>query len=798
MTLSKRALWVIFPVVLLSFIVAAFLTYLSLLETTRKLEQGRLQLAMTELAASYEQYSTQTESYLLTLIEGQAFRNYLSDSKRKAFAHTALSSALESTIRSFEQHPSKKLSLLISSNSPSLDQEYYFELSNDPFADPIPELIDLQHYMRQHKLNSFQNHIIDEYGQILITMSRMIDRRTLKAPIPAQRENSVIATFSLIPTRFNELREEIKATYGEDIHFHQTKVVHANKPKQINDDHAHNFSLSASINLNPYTTIDLHVPNNYLNDQLTFIKWVLVGICLLFCFICSGLLYLLLNRYITRPITNLQKELTSVIEQKKPNIELKTSPKNEIGRLERTFSKIYGDLMEAYKKTKTLSELDMLTQLHNVRYLTKYSSQVLVHAKTHSTLVAFIYLDMDNFKFVNDRFGHATGDALLRSFSLKLKRLKTMFEISHPDEVIEIVIGRIAGDEFGIIIEYQPPPENEINPPEHFAQQLLNIFKDGFHFEKGTFPVSASMGIASFPEDGHQLSQLLINADHAMYHAKTLGKNQIAYYSKEIATKARRIKSIEEELKNFNPDDECHLVYMPLVNSQTRKIEGFETLIRWISPKLGFVGPDEFIPIAEDMGAYEKIDLWVFETALKSYHQLREKVGHDIKLSINLSSAQLTNNKVSVDLILLAKKYQVEPDMIQLEMTETLNIEYTSNSNILLNVLVTQGFNIAIDDFGTGYTAMHQLIEYPASMIKLDKSFLDKSIEADNQKVLKALISLCHSQGMQVTAEGVETEEIAILLEEMGCDYLQGYFFGKPSEIESLEFQHPWFISTTH
>jgi len=798
MTLSKRALWVIFPVVLLSFIVAAFLTYLSLFETTRKLEQSRLQLVMTELAASYEQYSTQAESYLLTLTEGQAFRNYLSDRQGKAFAHTSLSSALESTIRSFEQHPSKQLSLLISRNNPTLDQEFYFELSDNPFAEPIRELSQLQHYIRQNKLNSYQDHIANRDGQIFITMSRTIDKRTLKAPIPSQTENSVIATFSLIPTRFNELRNEIKATYGKDIHFHHFKTEDPTDLQSQRKSHSHSYSLSASINLNAHTTIDLHVPNNYLNQQVTFIKWVLIGLCLLFFFLSSALLYILLNRYITQPIINLQKELTQVIEQKKPNIELKTSPTNEIGRLERTFSKIYGDLMEAYKKTKTLSELDMLTQLNNVRYLTKYSNQVLSHAKESSSRVAFIYLDMDNFKFVNDRFGHATGDALLRSFSLKLKRLKTMFEVTRPNEITEIVIGRIAGDEFGIIIQYHPQQENEINPAEHFAQQLLNLFKDGFHFEQGTFPVSASMGIATFPKDGHKLSQLLINADHAMYHAKALGKNQIAYYSQEIATKARRIKSIEEELKNLNPDDECHLVYMPLVNTQTKKIEGFETLIRWISPKLGFVGPDEFIPIAEDMGAYEKIDLWVFESALKSYQALRARVGHNIKLSINLSSAQLTNNKVSVDLILLAKKYQVEPEMIQLEMTETLNIEYTSNANILLNVLVTQGFNIAIDDFGTGYTAMHQLIEYPASMIKLDKSFIDKSLEADNQKVLKALISLCHSQDMQVTAEGIETEEIAILLKDLGCDYLQGYFFGKPCDIESLEIQHPWFISTTH
>ena len=249
---------------------------------------------------------------------------------------------------------------------------------------------------------------------------------------------------------------------------------------------------------------------------------------------------------------------------------------------------------------------------------------------------------------------------------------------------------------------------------------------------------------------------------------------------------ARRKMEIEQELKTLNPDKEFFLVYMALVNANSKKIEGFEVLLRWKSSKLGFVGPDEFVPIAETCGLFNKIDAWVTENAIASYHRLRDKLGYDYKLSINLSSAQLNLNLIGDSLVELVKRYNVQPELIQLEITETINVEYTNKANTLLNILCDLGFQIAIDDFGTGYTALLQLIEYPAKMIKFDKTFVEKAMLPTNRMMLSPLVSLCHSQGLKVTVEGVETEEMADYLSSIGCDMLQGFFYGKPVPLGEL------------
>ncbi|GLQ29636.1 putative bifunctional diguanylate cyclase/phosphodiesterase [Litoribrevibacter albus] len=805
MTLSKRALFVIFPVVFLSFYLAAVISYFSIAETTRKLEQNRLNLAVTELSSLYDQYTTYAESYLLALTESTIFRDYISGRSHNRYSHITLSSSIEKAIRSFEQHKTDELSFAIHTNDANLTREFFFELSDNPFAELDEQLINELKQLQQSSGYSYIHHIQSDSHEHLIAITKVLDRQTFLPPHPSQLANSVLVTFALEPSKFIELKRDIEESYGATVDVHsdldsapvETQKSSAQTPHSENQ-HAHNqitdisLDLFAEATLNNNDTLHIHVTHDYLENHLAPTRQGLTTLGILFFVVSSLILYFLLQRYITRPIIRLEHELSQVMANQKDNIDVTADASNEIGRLERTFNTLYGNLVQAYQKTKELSEQDSLTKLHNIAYITERTNQLLHHAQEHELQVTFIYIDLDNFKFVNDRFGHGTGDALLKSVAHKLTLICHQDDMPHHQSIEDCLIGRIAGDEFAIILEH-PEMSPEDSPAEHIANQVLQLFKDGYHFERGHFPVSASIGISKYPQDGHTLSQLINNADNAMYHAKHGGKNQISLYSEEIANKTRRLKDIEQELKTLNPDDEFYLVYMPLVNTRSRQIDGFEVLIRWISPKLGFVGPDEFIPISESFGLFNKIDSWVAETAFKSYADLKARLGRDFKLSINLSSAQLNSNKLGVDLIVLANQYQVPPKQIQLEMTETLNVEYTQETDVLLKVLIAQGFNIAIDDFGTGYTALLQLIEYPAKMIKLDKTFIDKSMEEGKRSLLAPLINICHSQNLQVTAEGVENEEIAAYLTSIGCDYLQGYYFGKPERLEDLSFDHEWY-----
>ena len=203
------------------------------------------------------------------------------------------------------------------------------------------------------------------------------------------------------------------------------------------------------------------------------------------------------------------------------------------------------------------------------------------------------------------------------------------------------------------------------------------------------------------------------------------------------------------------------------------------------------MGPDEFIPIAEASGQFNKIDSWVTEHAMMKYETLKQRLGRDYTLSINLSSAQLNMNNIAKHLFEMLDKYHINPQNIQLEMTETLNVEYTQQADALFKTLCDKGFKIAIDDFGTGYTALLQLIEYPAHMIKFDKTFVDKTMLENNRSMLEPVIALCHSQNLKVTIEGVETEEMANYLIGIGADYLQGFYYGKPVKLDDLNLELP-------
>jgi len=779
MNLSKRTLVVIIPVVFLSYCLASISVYFPLADSIKRLEQNRLDLAVTELAASFNQYSTFSESYLHALMESNAFRDFLKEDQN-VYREVGLGAVIEKAIRSFKQHHSEKLSFMVIALKPEIKELYYFELSDDPFALPSEALKAAYHDAIESNEGRYWAYVdVPDTGSGNIVTSRIIDRISFYEPVAGQLDNGVLVQFSLEPSQYLVLKDLLQSSYGARINVSMKETL----GEVVNRDHDFDGLVSTN-SLGPDSAISVVVPAQYLADKLLMAQLTLSAITLIFFIFSSLLLYRLVRKYITAPIIQLECELSEVMEKEKSNITLSKYSSGEVGRLERTFHKLYGELSDSYATKKELAEHDALTTLYNHAFLNEWAQEALVAAQKGGECVALIYIDLDNFKFVNDNYGHAVGDALLKAFASRLAKVVRSAHIADGKETPDTVLGRIAGDEFAVVIRHVV----DDGIPERIAKRILGIFQNGFSFEKGVFPVSASIGIAMCPKDGHTLAQLVSNADNAMYQAKNSGKNNIAFYSKALAMKMRRRLEIEHELKTIDYDHEFHLVYMPLVDALTDKIAGFEVLLRWISPKLGFVGPDEFVPLAEASGLFGKLDAWVTEHAIRNYGALKLKLGCDFKLSINLSSAQLNVNLIGDHLLSLTERYQVSPACIQLEMTETLNVEYTQQADTLLNSLCDHGFQIAIDDFGTGYTALLQLLEYPAQMIKFDKTFIDKAMLEDNRSMLQPLISLCHSQNLEVTVEGVETEEMERYLKAAGCDYLQGFYYGKPAKLDDLVF----------
>jgi len=365
----------------------------------------------------------------------------------------------------------------------------------------------------------------------------------------------------------------------------------------------------------------------------------------------------------------------------------------------------------------------------------------------------------------------------LQEFAQRLTNVVRLKDIVMGDDRD---LARLAGDEFAVIV-HDFPDDMVLNK---MADRILAIFSAGFNCSAGHFPVTASIGIAVYPKDGDNSTDLIVNADAAMYQAKDAGKNQYAYYSQKLALKARREQQIETELKKKD-FSEFVLYYMPLIDAKSGNIMGVEALLRWFSSELGVVSPAEFIPIAESRGLFEDLDLWVFNRALDDLDSLQGILGVGGKLSINISSAQLGSNVFFLNLMSALQKKGGLSQYLELEITETFEAIMSSQVEANLNLFKQAGFSLALDDFGAGHTSLIQLMDYPIDVIKIDKSLIDRMMGGGLNLVI-ALIHFCKRQDIFVTAEGVETAEQAEALREAGVDALQGYYYDQPMALDKL------------
>ncbi|AMJ85867.1 putative bifunctional diguanylate cyclase/phosphodiesterase [Alteromonas sp. Mac1] len=452
---------------------------------------------------------------------------------------------------------------------------------------------------------------------------------------------------------------------------------------------------------------------------------------------------------------------------------------------------------------RKMAYYDTLTGLPNRWSFKTNLERLLSRAEKDKQRIGLLYIDLDNFKQVNDQYGHEAGDRLLLEFSERLWE-----EIRPTDQLLKPQtesLARLAGDEFVVLLpNIKAPLDASV-----VATRILNIFDGGFEVDDVTHMIYASIGIAVYPDDACDPSTLLHHADAAMYDAKHNGRNCFKFFTQNIADTLRQRQRIEKGLRQALNDAHFSLVYMPIFDCKDNSIVAIEVLLRCQSPELegnspelegnspkleGIsselegIGPDQFIPVAEATGLIKEIDLWVIENAFQALVTLQKE--HDFKgqICINISGVELHNEVFPTQVKHLLEQYSIAPECVELEVTETAFVADDVSGLETLKALDELGVSLALDDFGTGYTAFSQLIHYPADCLKIDRSFVNDLFserEARNKMVM-IIQNLAKLYDLRVIAEGVETEAQMTYLRENGCDWAQGYYLSRPLPWDNL------------
>jgi diguanylate cyclase (GGDEF)-like protein len=426
----------------------------------------------------------------------------------------------------------------------------------------------------------------------------------------------------------------------------------------------------------------------------------------------------------------------------------------------------YDEIQIYTRQIEHVAEHDSLTNLPNRRNFDNRLEQELNANRSGAVML----LDIDNFKGINDTLGHLYGDKVLKKVAEELETIKTE----------KILISRFGGDEFIVLIT----EEDDASVVEAYANKIADLFKHSLLIGKDEINISFSMGITLYPLDSCDASQLVMNADLAMYKVKNSGRNHFMFFNEKMANKLIEHINVEKSIREALKDGNFKILYQPLIATFTGKVDGFEALLRMKNVN---ISPAVFIPIAEEKGLIVEIGRWVTKEVIKQISVWKKK-GLDIKpVAINFSVNQLSDINYVDFLVNTLKSEGVEAKYIHIEITESIFLEKKEETLLFIKKLKELGIRIALDDFGTGYSSLNYLTFLPVDKIKLDKSLNDKFLELENVKVMDNLISLAHSLNLQVVAEGIETIDQYKRLRVGKCNQIQGYLFSKPLEVEDAE-----------
>lgn len=518
---------------------------------------------------------------------------------------------------------------------------------------------------------------------------------------------------------------------------------------------------------------------------LTFVCLILLIVIIIFANVFS--------RKISMPIIALRDAMRTASDG---NLTVQSNIKsnNELGELSKNFNKMlhiiktnYEDLESMheellsneeqlrsnYDHIEYLAYHDTLTNLPNKLAFLDYVNAVLVSGLQEGSIHAVYFVDLDNFKTVNDTLGHEYGDSLL----------------AETAQILKVILGnngmlaRAGGDEFLLFRENVPSKEEAVQ----FASQIIDTFKNPINLEGEIVYVSMSIGISIYPENGFTPNALIKNSDIAMYKSKDTGKNKFTLFDKTMEEALNRNTLIIEVLRNAIINNEIYIQYQPLMELHTNNVIGFEALMRIHNDRLGLIAPNEFIPIAEESGMINELSSWLIREACSFNKRLIDLGATPRSVSVNVSSVQINRPGFVSLLSEILEETQLPPEFLELEITESTLVSSIMDAAQMLNNLQNLGVKISLDDFGTGYSSLNYLTSMPIDTLKIDKSFIDNICHSKKDScIAESIIQLAHSLEIKVVAEGVEDENQLSLLRKQRCDIIQGYIYSPPLHPNAL------------
>ncbi len=457
----------------------------------------------------------------------------------------------------------------------------------------------------------------------------------------------------------------------------------------------------------------------------------------------------------------------------------------QLSRRNKELNKAVKQVTETKDRLRQMAYFDSLTALPNRRLFTEQLGLLLRMATRNSQILALLFLDLDNFKRINDSLGHSAGDLLLREVGVRLSGcIRDSDVLAHyvDSDGSRINVSRLGGDEFTVVL-------NQIESVESaaiVAQRILDTLSAPMIIDGHELVITPSIGIAIAPRDAGDVEGLLKAADTAMYHAKANGKNSFLYYNSDMDAATEDRLQLETDLRKAIERNELVLYYQPQVDTQSGTVIGAEALVRWQHPEHGLVPPDKFISLAEEMGLINQLGDWVLEEACRQMVELREQGIELPKVAVNVSALQF-NKRFIIHVEDVLRQTGLAPAALELELTEGLVMDHSTATLEALRDLKALGVSLSIDDFGTGYSSLSYLARFPLDELKIDRSFVVDFDKSDNDASLViAIIAMAKSMNLNLVAEGVETHEQYHFLTQNGANVIQGYLFSKPVPAEEL------------
>ena len=437
-----------------------------------------------------------------------------------------------------------------------------------------------------------------------------------------------------------------------------------------------------------------------------------------------------------------------------------------------------------------LAYYDEVTKLPNRLFFMKFLYKTIELAQRNKRNFAILFLDLDGFKGINDTYGHQSGDLLLQEISrrltagLRCSDLASRF-FDYVDHKVDVA--RLGGDEFIILL-------NDLSRPEDaaiVAERIQNWITAPVTLGDRLAYIGVSTGIAVYPDDGTDADTLLKNADIAMYHAKKAGKGHYEFFHETMAIKAKKRLEMETYMLQAVAKNELRLHYQPILDIRSGRVVGAETLLRWENSHLGLLLPDDFIPLAEDNGLINQFGEWVIREACSQFKTWKQCGLEDMNIAINLSSLQFNQPSFIPMIAEVIQEFGVNPEFLTFELTESMIMADNENMLEILNNLKSLGVKLALDDFGTGYSSLRYLNRFPLDSLKIDRSFVEELPNSpDASAIVNAILALAEALNLKTVAEGVETQQQNVFLQNTSCNAVQGYYFSKPMSV--TEFQHYW------